>query len=144
MTLKAECHTQGLAVRDDLHFVNLAMALDATDTTIHVSRVIKIRIIGRLVDPDPWHRLAARVAVSNRSEQGAVGLDLVVAVHARLRSRNIGVARLVDVTVAKAAIYPELGYVLLVAEGHRLHRSIPDPGILRRHVISDTRRRNSC
>lgn len=104
VTLKAERHTEGLAVRDNLHLVNLAMTLNAADTAIHVSRVVKIRIIGRLVDPNPRHRLAACIAVSNRSEQGAVGLDLVMAVHARLRSRNIGVARLVDVAVAKAAI----------------------------------------
>ena len=74
---------------NDLHFINRAMAAVATDTTIHVSGVVEIGVIGNLVDAHPVDWLTGFPALANGFQFRAVGLDLCVAGHARLGARDI-------------------------------------------------------
>ena len=50
--------------------------------------------------------------------------------------------RLFDVAMAKTAINPEFGDMLLMTKRDRLDGSIPDPRVLRRHIVGDTCGRN--
>jgi hypothetical protein len=65
VALQAKCHAEGLLVRYDFHFVNLAVALNAADATINVSRVIKVSVVGGLVDPYPRNRITGGIALTD-------------------------------------------------------------------------------
>ena len=142
MALQTETHAQRLLVGDDVHLVDLAVAFHAANTTVHVGGVIEISVVWGLVNPNPWHRFTGSVALADRSEQRAGGLNDAMAVHARLRGRHIRMSGLVDVAMAITAIHPQLGNVFSVAKRHGLDRRVADPGILGRHVIGDARGRD--
>lgn len=89
MALKAECHAERLVMGDHFHFVDLAVTLDAANPSVYVGSVVEVGVIRRLVNPNPRHRITAGIAFTNRSQQRTVGLDLVVAIHAGLRSRDV-------------------------------------------------------
>ena len=89
MALKAECHAERLVVSDNFHFVDLPVTLDTADPSVYVGSVIEVGVIRSLMNPNPRHRITAGVALTNRSQQRTVGLDLIVAIHAGLRSRDI-------------------------------------------------------
>ena len=63
--------------------------------------------------------------VPNRLQQGCVGPDLRVAIHASLGRRNAGVARLLDGGVTVLALETQSHDVMLVAERHRLLGALP-------------------
>ena len=59
MALEAPTHAVGFCVVDDLHVVDLAVALDATDPTIHVNGVVEVDVVRSFVDPNPRNRIPA-------------------------------------------------------------------------------------
>ena len=122
---------------DHRHLVDPAMAFDAADAAVHVNRMVEVDVIRRLVHLDPRHGGATFEARAHHGQQRTLGLHQFMAVHARLRSRKIGKARLVDIAVAIAAVEPELAGVQAVIVRHRLDRRIADPQVLRGTVISD-------
>lgn len=137
MAFKTEPHAEGLIVVNDVHLVDLTVTLDAADAAVNVARVIKISVVGGFMNPNPRYRFTASVAIANGREQRARGLDDTMAIHARLGGRHIGMSGLVDVTVAIAAIHPQLGDVFSVAKRHGLDGRVADPGVLRGHVVGD-------
>jgi hypothetical protein len=60
-----------------------------------------------------------------------------MAVHARLRSRDIGMARLLNIAVAVTAIHAELTGMQRMAKRHGLDRRVADSGVLGRGVVVD-------
>ena len=108
-----------------------------------MDRMVEVNVIRRLMDFHPRNRIAGFIAVAHRSQQRAVHLDLVVAIHARLRSRHVGVAGLFDVRVALPTIETELARVKRMTERHRLHWRVTDIGVTRRRVIGDPRSHKS-
>ena len=89
VTFQAETHAERLRMRDGVHLVDLAVALDARNAAVHVDGVIKIGVVRRFVDPDPRNGLAGGGTLPDRREERTRRLDLVMAVHARLRRGNI-------------------------------------------------------
>ncbi len=137
MTLQTPAHGERLGVADDFHLVDLAVALDAGDAAGDVHGVVEINVVGGLMDAHPRHGVAGGVALAHRGEQGAVGLDLVVTVHARLGGRHVGVAGLLDVAVTVAAIQTQLAGVQRVAERDGLIGGVAHAGVFRRGVVVD-------
>ena len=60
-----------------------------------------------------------------------------MAVHARLRARNIGMSRHFHKAVAISAIHAQFRCVNLMGEGHGLNRLIAHPGVGGGEVIPD-------
>ena len=65
MAIEAEGHAQRLVMIDFLHLVDGAMALDAANASIHVDRMVEIRIIRHAMDLNPFDRLARGGAVTD-------------------------------------------------------------------------------
>jgi len=95
----------------------------AAHTFIDVNTVIEVHKIWNLIDARPLDRLAASEAFAYWLQQGCVGPDLRMAIHAGLGRRNTRETGLLDRSVAIAAINPKSGHVVLMAEGHRLRSS---------------------
>ena len=98
----------GLASINHRHVIDLAVAAKTTDPAINMRRVVKIDVVGRAMDLHPADRLARFPTGAHRFEFRIVLLHLAVAVHARLRVRQIGVRGDLDETMAVTAIHPEL------------------------------------
>jgi hypothetical protein len=82
--------------------------------------VIEINVIGKIVHSDPFDRFVVSQTFTDRLEDGSLGPDLGMTVHARLRRRNACERGLLDRSVAIAAIDPESFDVMFVAERNRL------------------------
>ena len=115
MAVEAPAHAERRHLGNRDHLVDAAVAGDAANPRRHVHAVGEIGVVGQIVDANPAHWPGAREAVPNRREQRAVPLDRQMAVHARLRGRNIGDARNLDRGVAVAAVETKLSHVELVA-----------------------------
>src|SRR6056297_2205507 len=57
VTIEAKTHAQRLSMIHHRHFVDLPVTLHATDTAIHMSRVVEIRVLRKLVNLNPPNRL---------------------------------------------------------------------------------------
>lgn len=74
---------------DRVHLVDLAMAFDAGNAPVYMDRMIKVSVVWCLVNPNPRNRLSGRCTLAYRGEEWARRLDLVMTIHARLRSWDI-------------------------------------------------------
>jgi len=137
MTLETPAHALRFVLPDNGHFVDLAVATDAANTAIHVGGVIKVGVVGNVVDLDPRDRNAGGPAVADRLELGVVLGDLRVTGHTRLRVRNIGVAADFDEAMTEAAIETELADMDVVLESDGLRGLIADARIFWREIIPD-------
>ena len=88
----------------------------AADSLGDVNTVIKEDEVGELIDPRPLQRLTRSIAGAHGLEQGGVGPDLRVAVHARLGGRNSCETRGLNRGVAVPAIDAKSGHMMLVTE----------------------------
>ena len=85
-----------------------------------MDRVVEVREVGKVVDPDPLERPVGAEALADRLEDRRVRPDLAVAAHASLGRGYPGERARLDARVAVAAVDPESGHVVLVREGDRL------------------------
>jgi hypothetical protein len=84
----------------------------------------EVRVIGKLVDPDPAHGPGVLRAIANRCKERAVPLHGLMAIHARLGGRNIGDVRDLDRDVTVPAIETEVADVKAVAIRDGLNRRV--------------------
>ena len=141
VAVEAPAHTERRHLRDRFHLVDAAVAGDTADSCRHVRAVREIRVVGQLVDANPAHRPAALGAVPNRCEQLAVPLHGLMAVHARLRGRNVGDVRNLDRGVTVSAIETKLADVELVAVRDGLNGTVAHVCVPRGKVVPDARDR---
>ena len=66
MTIEAERHAQRFILADFIQFVNVAMAMNATDAAINVNGVIKEHKIGCFVNLNPRNGGVIRKALADR------------------------------------------------------------------------------
>jgi hypothetical protein len=66
-----------------------------------------------------------------------------MALHASVRSRDIGDVRLIDLIVAVSAVETELAYVETVVVRDRLGWLVANSDVLRRHIIGDAGEKRS-
>src|SRR5262245_21148497 len=90
--------------------------------------VVEVNEIGQVVDAGPGDGLAGPVTLAHGKEHRGAGPDLGMAVHADLGGRDAGEGGVLDRGVAVAAIDPQAGDVVLVAERHRLLAGDADAG----------------
>ena len=72
-----------------VHFIDLTVTFKAADTAIHVNGVIKVNIVWKLVNLNPWDRFATGKAVTHGLKFFTQYLNLIVTIHTGARSRNI-------------------------------------------------------
>lgn len=65
---EAEGHTQGFGLVDFVHFIDLAVTFDATDTAVDVNSVVEIDVFRHFVDLHPRNRLAGLGAFADECE----------------------------------------------------------------------------
>ena len=137
VTVQTESHAKRLGVIDLVHLVDLTMTVNAAHTPIHVNRVIEVNVVRNFVNLHPRDGLAAQRGVSDNLKPRIFLQNLIVAVHAGRRRRDIGVPTLLYLRVAVATVEAHLIHVDAVWKRHRLDWRIPHPRILRAEVIPD-------
>ena len=140
LAIQTEAHAQRFGMINFVHLVNLAVAMDAGNTPVHVNGVVKINVIRRLVDLDPRHWGATGETLTHGSQARVVGQHLIMTVHAGVGRRDVREPRLLNTVVAIPAINPQLVSMNRVGERHGLYRLIPDPGVLGGEIVSDSSR----
>ena len=141
VAVEAPAHAERCHLRDRLHLVDATVAGDAADAGLHVRVVREVGVVGQLVDAHPAHRPAARGALANRRQRLAVLLHEAMAVHARLRGRDVRDRGDLDRGVAVPAVDPELAGVELVAVGDGLHGPVADVRVPGGEEVPDARDR---
>ncbi len=89
MAIQAKSHAKWLIMINFLHFIYGAVALDATDSPIHMDGVIEVDEIRNSMDLHPGNRLSARRAVAHESQARIVLQNLIVAIHANTASGDV-------------------------------------------------------
>lgn len=107
------------------------MARGAAHTFLHMNAVIEEHEVRKLIHPFPLNRLIRSKTLANRREYGRVFPHLRVTGHARFGWRHAGKRRVLDRSMAVAAIQPEPCHVVLMAEGRWLRERHVDPGRIR-------------
>jgi len=140
MAFQAERHAEGFRVSNLVHLVDRPVALDTTETPVHVHRMIEIDVIGHFVDLHPGDRLARVETLPHQCQPRIVLEHLIVAIHASRCRRDIRIPRLFHGIVTVTAIQTKLIRVDGMGKAHRLDRLIPHPRVLRCEIIPSTRR----
>jgi hypothetical protein len=138
MAFQAPTHAVGFGVVDDFHVVDVAVASDATDSAIHVNRVIEVDVVRGFMNPDPRNRIARLPRLANCGKLGTLGFDLSVAVHAGLGGWNIGVGGFFNSRMAVTTIHAELIHVEGVIKGYGLGGLVSHPGVFWSEVVGHT------
>ena len=138
MTVEAPRHTERLSLVNHIHLINLPVAIVAADTPVHMHRVVEISVVWHLVDTDPLHRSARLPTSLDCRQLWTERFDLRVTGHAGLGRWHIGMTRHLDITVAVAAIHPELISMNGVGKRYRLLRHVAHVGVLWGEIIPDT------
>src|SRR5512145_2518409 len=94
MALEAKRHAQRLGMIYLHHLVDLTMAMNATDSAVHMDRMVEVNVIRNLMDLHPLNRLARGRTLANGREPRVFLEHLIVAIHAHLARRNIGIPTL--------------------------------------------------
>lgn len=89
MAIQTEGHREGFFLPHFRGVIDVAVTLHATDAAIHMDGVIEINVVGRLMNLNPWNRLAVQRALADELELGAVLQNLVVTIHACRRRRHV-------------------------------------------------------
>ena len=84
MTLETPLHLQRRRRERDRHFINAAVTRRTTDTFVHVNTVIKVSVVGQIVNANPLDGFARAKTRAHRFEIWTVGPDLFVTTHARV------------------------------------------------------------
>ena len=136
VTIEAPLHRHGFDLGDDFHFVDPAVAGNATDAAVDVRGVIEVNKVRKVMDALPQNRIAIFKAFPNRLEQstggmnnaqiplaasGAVAAMTVAACRCR---RDRGVRCFFDRVMTITTIKFQLTRVQLVTERNRLFRLV--------------------
>ena len=143
MAVEAPAHAEGRHLSDRFHLVDAAVARDAADSCRDVRVVGEIGVVGKVVDANPTHRPTALGACPNRRERVAVPLHGLMAVHARLRGRNVRDRRNLDRGVTVSAVETKLADMEFVAVRDRLNGTVAHVCVPRGKEVPDARDRES-
>jgi hypothetical protein len=96
------------------------MTRRTTDALLYVNAVIEIGVIRKIVDANPFERLAGAKTRAHRFEVLTLGPDLFVTVHARRGGWQSGGRRSFHRRVTVAAVNAVVADVMFVTELNRL------------------------
>ena len=131
MTIQAPAHGERRGLPGQRHLGHRPVAVHAADAVGDVGGMVEVDVPRQVVDPDPVQRDVVLQAVANRRQHPGRGEQLGVAGHAQVAGRDAREAVRLYGCMAEAAIEPDLGDVVLVAERDGLfHGDVrpPDPG----------------
>ena len=120
MTFEAPFHLQRLGLVDHRHLIDAAVTRRTTNAFVHVNAVVEIDVVGKIVNPSPFERLAGAEAGAHRLEIGAIRPDLFVTVHADRSRGNTRRRGCLNRCVAITAINAIIADVVFMAELNRL------------------------
>src|SRR5436309_534453 len=120
VAIQAPFHLQRLLLPHERHAIDLAMTRRAADPLVDVDAVVEVDEIRQIVHARPLDRFAGAEALAYGLQKRAVGKNLRVAVHARLRRRNARERGILDRRVTVAAVEAVARDVAFVAELDRL------------------------
>ena len=66
VTIKAPAHAQWLFLVNDFHLVDATVAAYTTNTSVKVSRVVEINVVGKVMNSDPLDRCIGFPALVER------------------------------------------------------------------------------
>ena len=116
MTIKAPFHLQRLRLRHDRHLIDAPVTSRATDTLVHMNRMIEISEVRQVMHAHPFQRSSRFVAVTDWFEIWTVGPNLFVAIHADGRRRHARRGGRLDRSVTVTAIDAVIADVMFMAE----------------------------
>ena len=125
MAIEAPPHAERFNLIDLLHGVDATMARHASDSASHVGAVVKVNVVGQIMDPDPTQWNAALGTFPQRCKVFAIALDRRVAIHAHRSCGNGGEGGRFDRRVAIATIQSHLPGMDGMRECDRLPRRVP-------------------
>ncbi len=142
VTVKTPTHAERLLLPYNNKLVNPPMTTETADTRIDMNIVAKSDKIRKFMDANPFQRdflvgCLGIIGQTNRQQFLALGLDLTMAVHARLNGGDICVGTRFNPGMAITAVNAQVSGMQLVAVGNRLFRSIALVGVLRGEIIPD-------
>ena len=135
MTFQTPAHGERLCLEDHFHLVYATMTAFAAHTVVGMHGMAELGVVGELVNLDPLDGLTSGPAFTNREQLERLGPDLAMAVHTRLRGRDIRVRRVFHVCVAVLAADAQLTSMEPVTVLYRLLGCIPDVRVLGREVV---------
>ena len=124
MTVKAPLHAEWFDLMNDFHRVDPAMAFNTAHASIHMSSMIEVRVIRKIMNSNPLDGHARVVAFIQRLELGAVRMNLKMAVHAGLSGRDGCMGAVFNRVVAVATVDTKFTCMHGMAEGDRLCRHV--------------------
>ena len=95
----------------DFHVVDSTVAGHASDSLLHMCRVVEVNIIGEVMDSNPLDRFSALPTSAYWGEFLTLGVELRVAIHASFGCGDRGVLRVFDCGVAVATVDCQLAGV---------------------------------
>ena len=137
MAVETPTHAERRHQRDRFHFVDAAVAGDATHARRQVRAMVEIGVVGKVVDANPAHRPACGSALSNGCKLFAVSLHELMTVHAGLGRGDVRDRGKLDRGVTVPAIETKLADMELVAVGNGLHGTVADVDVPRGKVVPD-------
>jgi len=124
MAVQAPAHAQRGKPGNGFHGIDPAVTRDAPDASGNVGSMMKIGVIGKIVDAYPRNRVATLVTCPKRLERLVVLLDLTVAIHTGLSRWDGRPGGKFHRVVAIPAVDPKGSRMKSMAERYRLFRSI--------------------
>ena len=137
MTFQTPAHRERLRLEDHFHLVYTTVTAFAAYTVVGMHGMAELGVVRELVNLDPLDGLASGPAFTNRKQLERLGPDLAMAVHTRLRRRDIRVRRVFHIRVAVLATDTQLTSMEPVTVFNRLLGCIPDVRVLGREVVPD-------
>lgn len=126
MALQAPTHGMRLGLIDDFHLVHITVTALARNPAIHVSGVVEVDVVRRLMHANPfdWLTVVTRKRRIHRAMKRrkfwAISLDVLVTVPARISRRHVRMTCDIDEGMAITTIQTKLVDVDLMRKGNRL------------------------
>jgi hypothetical protein len=132
MTFQAPFHVKRVGLPGKWHTVHAPVTGFAANPLGNMDAVIEVDEIGQIVHAHPLDRYTAAIAFPDGFQDWRIKPDLAVTGHASFDGWNISKRRCFHGNVAVTAVNSQAGYVVLVAERHRLLNRVIDPDRKRR------------
>ena len=117
-----------------IHLIHAPMAFHATDAAADMYGMVKIDVLGNLVDLHPGNGGIIGGAVAHDLQAGIILKHLIVAVHARRGAGQVGKPGFFHAIMAVAAVHTQLPRMNAVRERHGLHGLVTGTGVFGREV----------
>ena len=135
VAVQTPSHALAFVMEDYRHFVNLSVAAHTGDAGGHVDTVIKVGVIGSVVNFHPLDRFPCFDTFLDEGDVRGVRLYMLVTIPAGAAGRNVGMAGFLYEAMTITAIHSQLSGMDLVRKRNRLRRHVTNAGVFLRKII---------